>query len=188
MKTILCDMDGVLSWFGVAAALACGRDWKDGAYPDTYHMENDWGLSSEDFWSKIDWEGEGFWANMQPCPWGAGVWALCKKYAERVVILTSPPRAPHAWSGKVKWIQKYYGGPAFRDMALVPAGHKELLAAPGRLLLDDHDDNVDAFLAAGGDALLWPASYNKNKVISQPLTWLESNLRLWSRLPKGEMA
>ena len=181
VKTILCDMDGVLSWFGMAAARACGRPDRDGSHPETYHMEADWGLSAKDFWAKIDSKGEVFWSYMLPCPWAEDVWTLCKKYADRVVILTSPPRAPHAWAGKVAWLQRMFGV-EFRDMALVPAGHKNLLAKKNTLLLDDHEENCDRFIAAGGDALLWPASYNRNRGIQEPLAWLERNLALFSRL------
>lgn len=182
MKTILLDCDGVLSWFGVAAARACGRLDMEGACPATYHMEADWGLSAVEFWKKIDAMGIAFWTKMLKTPWCEAVWDLCRRYADQVVIVTSPPRAPHAWAGRVEWIQDRFGGPAFRDFILCPAGHKHLLAAPGRLLIDDNEENVDRHIAAGGDALLWPATYNRNREIPSPLTWLERNLQLWSRL------
>jgi len=179
MKTIFCDCDGVLSNFIGEAAAAWGRQ---GYVAPRWNFFEDWGLTEEQFWARIDGQGEDFWTFMQPMSDYQEIYQMCSYFADEVVILTSPPRAHWAWSGRVKWIQRMFGGPAFRDFSLTPSGLKHLFAAPGRLLLDDSTPNVDQFKAAGGDSLLWPQPWNENRgVIGSRLTWLERNLGIWRR-------
>lgn len=183
MKTILLDCDGVLADFIGSAAMACGRAREEGHEIDRWNGFEDWGLNEVGFWSKIDAEGELFWSNMRLLPWAAEVYDICCRAADQVVIVTSPPRAAHAWSGRVQFIQRHFGGLGFRDFSLTPSGLKHLLAAPGRLLLDDSETNVSQFKAAGGEALIFPQNWNCGRgMIDSRLDFVRRNIQLWGRM------
>lgn len=180
MKTIFLDCDGVLSAFCESACKACGHE---GFVAKHWNFFESFGLNEVEFWAKIDEKGEDFWSNMPIYPWAKEVYDLCKANSDQVVILTSPPRAAWAWSGRVKWLQRHFGGPAFRDFALVPSGLKCLLAGRDRLLIDDSVSNVDQFKAAGGDALLFPQPWNcPEGMIGSREGFLKRNVQLWRRL------
>ncbi len=172
------DVDGVLTKFAESAAEACEHP---GASIDCWDFFKRWGLTEEQFWSILDSKGERFWSDMPFLSWADEVLAMCREYADKVVLLTSPPRVAHAWSGRVLSLQRRFGGPTFRDYILCPAGHKELLAGPGRVLVDDRDENCAMFRAAGGEAIVFPRLWNSGRVVDCWQSYLERNLKLWRR-------
>jgi 5'(3')-deoxyribonucleotidase len=77
---------------------------------------------------------------------------------EHICVLTSPVDTPGAVEGKVDWIR--HNMPDYRRRFFV-GPPKHLVAASHIRLVDDHDDNVDAFVAAGGRATLVPRPWNR---------------------------
>lgn len=59
--------------------------------------------------------------------------------------------------GKIEWCQKFFGETFDR---VIPIDDKSKLAAPHRLLIDDHVENVDKWREAGGDSFLYPRPWN----------------------------
>ena len=59
------------------------------------------------------------------------------------------------------WFDKMFG-PSFRDLALI--SDKDLLAKPTRVLVDDSPENVASFLAAGGEACMFPQPWNGARI------------------------
>jgi hypothetical protein len=181
-KVIFLDVDGVLADFFGSAAVACGRAREEGHQAGRWNGFEDWGLDEVQFWSKIDAQGEKFWSDMRILPWAMEVYNICLRTADQVVLLTSPPRAAWAWSGRVQWIQKHFGGPAFREFSLTPSGLKHLLAGPDRLLVDDNNSNVSQFIAAGGAALCFPQPWNSGRdILLSRMTFIQRNIQLWGR-------
>lgn len=101
-------------------------------------------------------------------------WANCRKSSEfdllltesgtlvgrdHISICTTPIDDPECLAGKLEWIHRYLPKWLHRQYDMTP--QKYLLAhVPGALLIDDSDDNVNAFRAIGGQAILVPRPWN----------------------------
>lgn len=156
---IFFDMDGVIADF-VGGSLRAHRK----TLP---HAECRW-----DFMTQVGFTGGGdpafweplsnreFWAGLDPMSdwlelfglaverWGAG----------RVAILSSG-LCPGSVDGKRDWLKRHL--PGFDVKQAVFATRKGLVAGPGKVLVDDHDANVDEFIAAGGEATIVPRPWNR---------------------------
>ena len=151
------DLDGVLVDF-VGGALAVHGKHMPAA-------EVRWGFPAQIGFSGADdpafWQplGFDFWANLNWTPAGrdllAGVEAI---FADRVVLMTSPCDTPGGVEGKVAWVRRNLPGYS-RRFFVGPAKH--LAAAPGKILVDDHDANCERFRAHGGAAVLVPCPWNQ---------------------------
>lgn len=158
-KTILLDMDGVCADFVSSACLLFGRD------PIAEHAKIcgwdffvHWGLTASDFWQRIDMVGEPFWTAIKPEPWGMLFYDSLRAMAP-VYFCSSAALSPSAWSGKIKWLREFVGIGHFNNVVLTP--HKHLLARPTNCLIDDSEENVEAFKRLGGKAILFPRLWNK---------------------------
>jgi hypothetical protein len=112
------------------------------------------------FWSRINGRQE-FWEELKPLPWCHALINLAAHGLGVPWYVVTRPGAC-AWSsmaGKAQWVARVLGPGNVRRLNLTY--HKELFAGPGVLLIDDHEDNVEAFQAAGGLALLFPRHHNK---------------------------
>jgi hypothetical protein len=132
---IFFDLDGVLADF---------KRWvkeKDKINPD-----------GKIAWEKLD---EKWWATMPPCDGAKDAYDAAKKLGI-VKFLTSPARYPACFSGKADWVENFTGIKKFplRDLILCFARDKQLLANPNRILIDDSEDNINQWIAAGGIGIL----------------------------------
>lgn len=111
----------------------------------------------DDFWKPIHEAGEGFWAEMIVHSWCMELLHATRVICKEVKICSSPGRrrVPSVFTGKIRWLNRQ----AIYDEFL-PIKSKHLLAAPGRLLIDDSEKNVEQFRAAGGMAILFPSISN----------------------------
>jgi len=75
-----------------------------------------------------------------------------------VVILSSPSDLPACVEGKVEWLHRFTRNPRYKDFML--GRRKYLCAAPGRILVDDSQHNIDAFRKAGGEGIVFPQPWN----------------------------
>jgi 5'(3')-deoxyribonucleotidase len=137
---------GVFKTFGDSPELKTGQNAADAL-----------GISRSEMWSAIAKRGAKWWADLEPHPWAKDFYEeLCR--IDEVVILTSPSHIASAHAGKAQWIKKFFGG-NFRNYILTK--RKDLLAKPGDILIDDHDNNCEAFTQAGGIGIIFPAPWNK---------------------------
>lgn len=174
---VFLDMDGVLSDFQGAACklhqklspseLASKNTWP----PCEWNMPKVFGLSKEKFWGKID-ETPNFWHDMPMMPHCLDVLGVARGIADSVRVLTTPHDHAECYAGKFEWCR--------RVLNITPylCREKHLLARPGRLLIDDSDENCDAFRAAGGSAILFPQHWNSahDKAPFGPLFYLAQEL------------
>lgn len=153
--TVFVDMDGVLSdFFGQAMRVheSDGVDYPKGQY----RIEEYLGISASEFWAKIDHEGEEFWSEMPLCEGAMDLWDTLQPL--KPIILTSPSMQPHCVSGKLKWMQDWFGT-SFRDYIFCPANHKYKLARHNSFLIDDSQSNCNDWIEKGDSPLgctLWP--------------------------------
>ncbi|MCP4900019.1 MAG: hypothetical protein GY906_23875 [bacterium] len=79
---------------------------------------------------------------------------------ENVCVLTAPIDDPECAAGKMEWMKENL--PVWLRNQFLIGSPKHLCASPDALLIDDSDKNVDAFLRAGGQAILVPRPWNSN--------------------------
>lgn len=151
---ILLDLDGVLADFNGGA---CEVHNKPLYVPEKWDYFTDWGMTSDEFWKPIEDAGHCFYTNkVRPYPWAADLLRLVRQYGD-FVIATANPLHPGLAASKTEWIRRYVG-----DNAQVMMGNrKDLLAAPGRVLIDDNDENVRKFVAGGGHGIRFPQLWNE---------------------------
>lgn len=103
-----------------------------------------------------------FWANLEPTQWMEKLVTLVKSYDPNFHIITTPGHSPEGYAGKAMWVKDRFGQDFDR---IILTSHKELLAKPNTILIDDTYHVVTRFNEAGGKTVLVPAHYN----ILQPI-------------------
>lgn len=146
-RKCLLDMDGVLADFIGGLFKLRGVPRVD---PTAFECV------SRGEWEKMDFD---FWANLEPTPEFAPILGTVEEIfgRENVCLLTSPCMTRGCHDGKYAWIRKHL--PEYKRRYLIgPAKH--FCAGPNTYLVDDSDDNCDAFVKAGGQAFLVPRAWN----------------------------
>lgn len=165
-RTILLDMDGVLVDFFTAALRVHGMEHLADNWPaGEWDMAKVMGISEGVFWRKIDDSAANgsFWFRMEKYKWADELIELCEQ-SGRVILASTPSQDPECAKQKIQWMYSNRGT-GFRWYMLGP--HKDLLARPGSVLIDDNDGNVSKFKAAGGEAILFPQPWNNNHEYSK---------------------
>lgn len=111
------------------------------------------GLTDNEFWSPIHHRGVGFWEHLNKLPWYDEVIAWAENNFNEWYIVSAPSKESCSYTGKVNWLKREFGN-RFDKFFLTP--HKEMLAAPDRLLVDDRKMNLFKFMSRGGEGLLFP--------------------------------
>lgn len=192
LKRVLLDMDCVLVDFVGGVARRWGmttselhQHWEPGVWdivpPLARAVRQRNGKSAEvltedRFWAMLD-RSEMFWARLEPCPWLKELVALVKSITDDWHIISAPSKCQSSYSGKVKWLKSHFGY-SFDRFALTP--HKHIFAQPDVLLIDDRDSNVEGFVEAGGDGIVFPAYHNRLHLVDDPMEHI--NLMLGSLL------
>lgn len=172
---IVVDMDGVLVDFCKAAYMIHAKPY-DGFEPKHFDFFEDWGLTADEFWAPIDKAGPGWWAELPVFPWAGELIHHIKRQGN-FVIATACSRHAYSSHGKVVAIQRLFGN-SFRDYFITP--RKWFLAGPNRVLIDDYEENVDKFVKHGGNAILFPQSWNLNRDIVDPVAHTVKQLERWN--------
>lgn len=169
IKNILVDMDGVLSDFFDS----CMKIWEDKT-PDTF-PQGEWdfpevlGVSNNQFWKRIDshWD---FWENLKPYSWTKDLISFLDSTKIPWFIATSPSNDENCPTGKIKWLRKHIH-PQFNKFMI--GKHKELMANKHTILIDDTPKKINAFNAAGGLGILWPAPWNLLSNVEEPFPYVK---------------
>ena len=178
---IYLDLDGVCTDFISAGAVAIGQDpaqvlarWARD-FKGEFRVHVVMGTERGEFWQALDDAGEVFWVELEEYPWFKELYDALSNLAP-VIFLSSATRAPSCLSGKLKWLQARFGR-KFRDYIFT--AHKQQLASPSALLVDDYERNVEGFLGAGGSAVLFPQPWNSNHDIEDRLEYALAQAREW---------
>jgi len=120
--------------------------------------------ANEEFWDLVDKQiGVRFWAGMPWMPEGEELFKYIKKY--KPSILTSPSREESSRIGKGVWVK--------RNMSGVPvkfgygANGKAKYAGSNKILIDDREDNISAWKAAGGIGILFKSTEQVKNELSK---------------------
>ena len=177
-KRCLLDMDGVIVDFLAGMVRLHGRP---NPYLDpTNHgkfFNTLWGMSHEECWGLVDAAGVHFWEHLPKTPDADQIvdMVVGRFGVENTAILTSPKFGGTACiEGKSRWIKAYYPD-LLPNMIFTSA--KQFCANQESVLVDDQDNNVNAFLAGGGQAVLVPGKWNQDHELTHMLPWIvESKL------------
>ncbi len=154
MKVFL-DMDGVLVDFRRGVCEFFRRD--DPATNWTF-WENWEGVATRDvddicgshFWSQLHWTSEGIDIEQ----------AVRDKFnTDNIYLLTTPMHNAGSSMGKLWWIEDHM--PWAYNRTILSYAPKSLFATPDTLLIDDKDENIAEFVAAGGQGILVPRLWNE---------------------------
>lgn len=171
-------MDDVLVDF-VGGALAVHGWLKQELYAAQpaghWDMIKPMGLSRDSFWKPIHEGGKMFWIRLRSLPWIHEVTELVESVTNDWHIVSVPSQCPTSYDGKVYWLKRWFG-PEFNRFALTP--HKHIFAQPGVLLIDDREENVEKFIADGGEGLVFPTRGNTlHRYASDPVDYLAAMLK-----------
>ena len=153
MKVFL-DMDGVLVDFRRGICEAFDRDDPS----DSWLFWENWeGISFEDVNAKCIGS---FWLNLEWTHEGLNIFkAVFEKFIGDFYLLTTPMPNLGSASGKAVWVDKHI--PIYNKRLITTQASKSLLAGPDTLLIDDKDENIEEFVAAGGRGILVPRPWNE---------------------------
>jgi len=146
--TVYCDMDGVLADFL-------------GAYDEFFGNK----IPSKGFvaisgheWKRLKTEWPTFWIDLDPLPNAMGLWKEISSYAPS--ILTAIPVGwPSAATGKAVWVRQHltkFGYKPSQQLITCLRHEKQQYATTNgepNVLIDDQDNNVREWQAAGGIAI-----------------------------------
>lgn len=137
-------------------------------------------MTEDEFWAPINAAGRDFWANLKPYPWFEELVDSVSAADPNFYLCTKPSSKADCLAGKLDWIHRYFGD-RFRRYFFAP--NKSPLAAPGRVLIDDSDENCKGFREAGGIAWLVPQPWNALDDINPgDLYWLDGFLKQYRDL------
>jgi len=152
---VFLDVDGVIADFFRGALAEHGMIDMAARWPvGEREMPNVLGMTEDQFWHTIG-KNKYFWEDLAPYHWLDELVSEAKAIGE-VRLLTTPCRSPECYSGKYTWTRRFVPG-----LEVIMCHSKQLLARPGRILVDDYEKNVDGWRANGGLAVLFPAIWNR---------------------------
>jgi len=159
---VFVDMDGVLTDFERRFEQFAGVTPDEFTSQKTIQVGKE--KANEQFWDLVDKQiGVRFWAGMPWMPEGEELYRYIKKY--KPTILTSPSREESSRIGKGVWVK--------RNMSGVPvkfgygADGKAKFAGPNKILIDDREDNIAAWKAAGGIGILFKSTEQVKNELSK---------------------
>ncbi len=177
IERIYLDMDGVLvDWFGgICDLMQLDRVWLEQFWIDGANTEQTLKIDQEHMWNLVNRHGSDWWAHLNPLPWTTELLGLFAETSAEISILTSPANSDYAATGKIRWLKHYM--PYYVDRIHLTA-QKHHVAREGVLLVDDSDINCERFIAAGGEAVLFPQVWNKKRVFSSsPMQSVRAQLK-----------
>ena len=159
---IFLDMDGVICNIGQAVASIYGIEL-------TPESEKEYGNtlykllaldSKQELWNVINAIPD-FWEDIPPYSWCEELVDALQSIDE-VQILTSSPSTDaltksNASTGKARWVGKHL---LDKNLRINIVHDKYLLAAPGRILIDDRENHCDLFREHGGRSILFKQPWN----------------------------
>lgn len=156
--TVFFDLDGVLAdW--VRGVMSLHRKYLP-VSDVRWELQDQLGIEATKFWGD---QGELFWKNLGMLYDGFHLLHMVRDYVQpmNTCVLSSPCRTYGCDAGKRRWIDEHL--PADMRRRCFLGNDKSVIAGPGKLLIDDHDDNVDGWIKAGGSALLVPRPWNRER-------------------------
>ncbi len=162
--TIFIDLDGVIVDFTIPAMQKHGVTMhNESEYPTDCEWDilracnklrdNPTPLTAAEFWDAFDYN---FWYGL-PLYFLAHAFVNYLELWGDIYFATTPTLSSECVAGKYDWVKKHF--PEYRSKLII-CTHKEVLAGPNTILIDDRDKNCEAFEKAGGIAIPVPRPWN----------------------------
>ena len=139
---IYLDLDGVLADFPKSAKILMGNDYEK--------------LSNDDFWKYVN-SVDHIFLHLDPMPKYKTLLNYLESTKIPLAILTAIPRPTGnlktAEEDKIAWVRKHLSE-TIPVITVIGGSNKAKYATPTSLLIDDLKSNIDAFIQAGGQAIL----------------------------------
>lgn len=158
---VFLDLDGVCCDFLGGMCKLYDRNIND-LPVGVYNLPELFGKSFEEIDADISTNYD-FWYKLEPYPHTEAMVELLREYGRMRILSTAWPQSPISHQAKLDWCNHKIGVPT-SEVILTP--YKHLLSARGRLLIDDRIDTCMAWMAFGGQAIVFPTHHNKNIVNS----------------------
>ena len=146
----------------------CGYDITEAA--NMLHAVRMYPFTNESFWRSVS---RMTWAT---CPKSKEFELLlmlsCDAVGEGIYVLTKAVDTDSCLAGKKDWMDSNLPGWLRRKYIMVGENCKHLLANSESLLIDDFDDNVNAFRKSGGLAITMPRPWNICRDIKETKSYL----------------
>jgi hypothetical protein len=159
VDTLFLDMDGFFVNFAKGACLFHGKPYEPSKMDWNFYAP--WGLTDSQFWSPL--QNEDFWANLEPHSDGVElVNRIAAEYGWDNLAVLSSASVKGSVDGKRTWLRRHF--PKL-EAGAVFATQKQRYSGYAKLLLDDHDPNVEKWRAHPycGHSYLIPRPWNKGR-------------------------
>lgn len=160
------DLDGVLADFVEAAFIRhdIRTPWADIQWEFVAQA----GVDPETFWRSLDFD---FWKSVfrtEEC--SSIIIAAEKKFGkENIFLCSSPCKTFGCTAGKAMWVDLNL--PEY-SRRLILTNRKDVFSGPGRVLIDDRDENISGWINAGGAGILVPRPWNATRNTSHNVSSL----------------
>lgn len=159
-------MDGVLAHFTERCVEVCNdactdtnlhKTIDDIIHSNSWNLHQHWNLTHDE-WALLIKNELNFWSSLRPMPWANQLYKYLHQYCDEMYICTKPlANDKNCPSQKIAWCVKNLNAP---EENIILTHHKELLAKPHTLLIDDNSKFCNAFRANGGQAVCVPSDWN----------------------------
>jgi len=119
---------------------------------------------NKSFWQPISDAGASFWANLDWMPDGEELWRYIKKYKPN--ILSAPSQDPSSRVGKEAWVKMHLKN-NYNKLYLYSRANKKLFAGENRILIDDMQQTINEWNAAGGIGIHHTSAANTIKELKK---------------------
>jgi hypothetical protein len=172
---IFLDLDGVFCDLHSRLAEIHGKSMSD-LIPGEWYLEKSWGVSGHDLWNHPEVKALDFWSTLWKTPWADDLMALITEYypiEDQCFLTKALPNDPECVRGKALWLERHYPKHAY----FIGNGSKKFNAGADKILLDDADHNIAAFINHGGEGILFPRVWNAHYHLEvAPLAYVEERL------------
>lgn len=136
-------------------------------------------MDDKTFWGAIE-DVPGFWEDLEEFPWTRHLLDLIRSATDDWYVVSAPSRCPRCIPEKREWLHRVLDVEWYDR--LIPTPHKELMAKPGVVLIDDYDRNCKAFNMEGGFAITFPSYHNSmNHYEQTPMAFVQASLESYQR-------
>jgi len=137
------DLDGLFADFEAGVVRLTGKT------PDQ--------LDPDEMWKAIDADPY-FFEDLPIMKGSEELWELVK-HTNNLKFLTGATSTQRFRTQKRIWVARRYGSKY--EVNVVPSETKSTFAGPGKVLIDDNLDNIDAWIAAGGIGIHHQGDYKQ---------------------------
>lgn len=157
---VFLDADGVVLDFNRAArhALRLAGYIVEEREPQIWDWYQPLGISDDQFWEAVHDLGADFYNQIvKVYPWSGRLIRLLRSVG-KVSFLTRLSKSSESSYGKLLRLEREFPG-----VPIITMSHDEkyLLAGPGRILIDDKNENIDSFRNDAGTGIFWPQPWNR---------------------------